>query len=96
MVNELEYLQNEGENKWNHQISYYRKSKTEGDALALWVNGHHHTGWVVIVLAWNDTYTYYLVNKDFSIKKKVQEVYFDELQYKIDKDIEYINLYGNR
>ena len=74
------------------KISYYRK-KDAGGALALLVNGHHHKGWLVITLAWNDTYTYYLLKNDYSIKKKVEHVYFDELQSKIDLDIEYIDKY---
>ncbi|MGQ2984875.1 hypothetical protein [Flavobacterium sp.] len=74
------------------KISYYRK-KDSGDALALWVTGHHHTGCLIITLGWNDTYTYYLLNQDNTVKKKVTDVYFDELQHRIDLDIEYISDY---
>ena len=63
--------------------------------LLIRVNGHHHTGYVLITLAWNDTYTYRLFNDDFTVKKEVTEVYFDELQHRIDLDIEYISLYNN-
>lgn len=97
VLSETEFLlRHTNINVWHswgvEKISYYRKENA-GDALALWVNGHHHKGWLVITLAWNDTYTYYLLNKDFSIKKKVDSVYFDELQSKIDLDIEFINGY---
>lgn len=61
--------------------------------IALRVSGHHHQGYILITLAWNDTYTYYLFNDDFTVKKKVERVYFDELQQRIDLDIEYINGY---
>lgn len=61
--------------------------------LLIRTNGHHHQGNVLIVLAWNDTYTYHLLNNDWTIKKTVKEVYFDELQSRIDKDVEYINGY---
>jgi hypothetical protein len=61
--------------------------------LLLWVNGHHHKGWVLIILAWDDTYSYYLLEADKTIKKEQHGVYFDMLQDMIDKDIEYINDY---
>jgi hypothetical protein len=61
--------------------------------LLLNVNAHHHQGLVLVTLGWNDTYTYYLINPDFSVKKKATDVYFDELQYRIDQDIEYIDDY---
>jgi len=62
-------------------------------ALLLYVQGHHHKGWVVIALAWNDTYSYYLLNHDETIKSEKHEVYFDQLQDLIDKDVEYIDNY---
>lgn len=61
--------------------------------LLMYVNGHHHKGWVLIVLAWNDTYSYYLLEAGKTIKKERHEVYFDQLQELIDKDIEYIESY---
>lgn len=68
-------------------VNYYDK------ALILIVNGHHHQGLLFIRLSWDDTYSYYLLNDNNSIKKEVHNVYFDELQERIDKDIEYINEY---
>lgn len=68
-------------------VNYYDKG------LILLVNGHHHKGVVYIVLAWNDTYSYYLLNNDLSIKKEQHEVYFDQLQELIDTDIEKIEDY---
>lgn len=65
----------------------------EDKGLLIRTNGFHHTGYVLIVLAWNDTYSYYLLNDDWSIKKQAKEVYFDELQYRIDKDVERLDLY---
>lgn len=65
----------------------------QSKALLLFVQGHHHKGWVVITLAWNDTYSYYLLNKDESIKLERHEVYFDVLQDMIDKDVEFIDDY---
>ena len=59
-----------------------------GKALALHVSGYLFKGWVVVVLNWDDTYSYYLLNPDESIKKEAHDVYFNELQYRIDADVE--------
>ena len=35
------------------------------------VNGHHHKGWVLITLAWNDTYTLRFFSTQFNeVKEK--------------------------
>ena len=66
----------------------------QNKGLLLLVNGHHHKGkWVLIILAWNDTYSYYLLEADKTIKKEQHEVYFDQLQTMIDNDIERIESY---
>jgi hypothetical protein len=61
--------------------------------LILLVNGHHHKGVVFIRLSWDDTYSYFLLNPDLSIKLETHNVYFDELQERVDKDVEYIDKY---
>lgn len=61
--------------------------------LLMLVNGHHHKGWVLVVLAWNDTYSYYLLEANKTIKTEHHGVYFDMLQDMIDKDIEFIDDY---
>lgn len=68
-------------------VNYYDK------ALLLIVNGHHHKGVLVITLAWNDTYSFHLINDNGTIKETVTDVYFDELEERIDQKIEYINEY---
>jgi hypothetical protein len=65
----------------------------QNKGLLLLVNGHHHKGWLLIVLAWNDTYSYYLLGANKTIIKEQHEVYFDMLQGLIDKDVEYIEDY---
>ena len=65
----------------------------QNKGLLLLVNGHHHKGWLLIILAWNDTYSYYLLEANKTIKKEQHQVYFDMLVDMIDKDIEYINEY---
>ena len=63
------------------------------NGIAFWVNGNHHVGYVAVVLGWNDTYTYYLVSQTGNPLKRVDEVYFDELQERIDKDVEFVDDY---
>lgn len=76
---------------WSWGVERLINYKNKG--LLLLVNGHHHKGWLLIVLAWNDTYSYYLLEGNKTIKKERKEVYFDQLQELIDKDIEYIEDY---
>lgn len=68
-------------------VNYFDKG------LILFVNGHHHIGVLLITLAWNDTYSFHLINENGTIKESIHELYFDELQERIDKKIEYINEY---
>ena len=68
-------------------VNYYDKG------LILIVNGHHHKGVLLITLAWNDTYSFHLINDNGTVKESIHDVYFDELQERIDKKIEYINEY---
>lgn len=76
---------------WSWGVERLLNFKNKG--LLMLVNGHHHKGWVLVILAWNDTYSYYLLEGNKTIKKEQHEVYFDQLQYMIDKDIEYIEDY---
>lgn len=68
--------------------NYYNKG------IVMIVNGHHHKGIVYIRLSWDDTYSYFLINEDGTIKKSVDNIYFEELQNSIDRDIEYIKIYS--
>lgn len=77
---------------WSWGVERLINVKNKG--LLLKVNGHHHKGWMLIVLAWNDTYSYYLLEANRTIKKEQHEVYFDMLQQMIDKDIEFIESYN--
>jgi hypothetical protein len=70
-------------------VNYYDQG------LILLVNKHHHhQGVVFIRLSWDDTYSYFLLNPDLSVKKEAHNIYFDELQKRLDKDIEYIDAYN--
>ena len=57
------------------------------------VNGHHHKGYVVVSLGWNDTYTVHIVSTHGTILNEYKEVYFDMLVEIIDNRIEKIKDY---
>lgn len=61
--------------------------------LLLKVSGNHHKGWVLITLAWDDTYSVYIVSNKGEIVDEYTEVYFDELSEIIDNRIERIAEY---
>ncbi|WP_418513693.1 hypothetical protein [Corallibacter sp.] len=63
--------------------------------LLLKVNGHHHKGYVLITLAWNDTYTVRFFNNQYNqVKNTLTEIYCDLLQDSIDEVIEKIDDYN--
>lgn len=70
-----------------------RMTNFKDKGLLLKVNAHHHKETVYIILAWNDTYSFYLMDSEDKVIKESHMVYFDELQYKIDQAIEYIDEY---
>lgn len=70
-----------------------RRINIQNKGLILKVNGHHHKGYVLIVLGWDDVYKFHLVNTHGVIKETVENVYFDELFDKIDEKIEKIPEY---
>ena len=61
--------------------------------LLMKVSGHHHKGWVLVTLGWNDTYTVHIISNKGVIKDKYEEVYFDVLTEIIDNRIERIKEY---
>lgn len=70
-----------------------RKYGLHDKAVLFEVNGHHHQGWVLVTLAWNDTYSFYLFDDIREIKYQQHDIYFDVLQHSIDLKIEYIDGY---
>jgi hypothetical protein len=54
------------------------------------VNGHHHKGWVLVALDWDDTFQVHLINTNGSIKKTFDMVYIDVLIDTIDNAVEKI------
>ena len=62
--------------------------------LSFNVNGHHHKGFVVIVLAFDDTYTVHFCSNALKIKKTFEMIYFDQLTEIVDTYVEKIPEYN--
>jgi hypothetical protein len=65
----------------------------EDRALMFKVSGHHHKGYVLITLAYDDTYKVYIVSNKAEILNEYEMVYFDDLTELIDNRIEKIKDY---
>lgn len=61
--------------------------------LLLRVNGHHHNGWVLITLEWNDTYEVHLIKTNGTVVSSHEDIYCDVLAEFIDDKIERIPEY---
>lgn len=81
-------LKASGSIMWSWGVSKLVNYEDEG--LLLKVNGHHHKGWVFIVLAWNDTYTIHYLNNRYKVLETQTDIYFDVLVSTIDDRIERI------
>lgn len=58
-------------------------------ALQLKVNGMVHKGYVIICYdEGNDSFTVYLLDKQRTVVKKIEDIYCDELGKRIDEEIE--------
>jgi len=69
---------------WGVSQLFQHKSKT----LMLKVNGYVHSGWVMITLGWDDTYTFRLLNNQYNEVSKETGVYCDMLRDMIDTRVE--------
>ena len=75
---------------------FQKPTALKESGLMFKVNGHHHKGWVLITLAWNDTYTLRFFSTQFNeVKEKITDVYCDELQERVDIVIERIKEYNS-
>jgi hypothetical protein len=68
-------------------------TNVENRALLFRVSGHHHKGWVLITLAYDDTYSVYIVTNRAQVLNEYKMVYFDDLTELIDNRIEKIKDY---
>ena len=72
-----------------HQLNFMswgveKMLQYESRSLFLKVNGFVHSGWVLITLAWNDTYTVRLLDDQFEIIKESNLIYCDMLCDTVD------------
>jgi hypothetical protein len=65
----------------------------EGRGLMMKVNGHHHKGWVLITLGWDDWYRVHILTQFGEVLDSYNGVGFDELIGVIDDRIERIEEY---
>lgn len=63
--------------------------------LAFKVQGHHHRGWVLITLGWEDLYKVTLMTSKGRIVSETEGLYFDQLVEHIDNKVEKIPAYEN-
>lgn len=73
---------------WSWGAHEYANMADKG--LIFRVQGHHHKGWVLVTLDWNDVYIVHLINTDATIKQTIQGVYDDILIETIDNAVEKI------
>ena len=71
---------------WSWGVS--KLFKYEDKAIFLKVNGIFHNGWVMVTLAWDDTYTFRLLNNHYREVYKETDVYVDVLRDRIDEKVE--------
>lgn len=76
---------------WSWGVS--NKVNIENKGLLLKVSGHHHKGYVLVTLAYDDTYTVDIVSTHGKVKDTYEMVYFDMLFETIDDRIERIAEY---
>lgn len=69
------------------------KVNISNKGLLLKVSGHHHKGYVLITLAWDDTYTVDIISTHGKVKDTYEMIYFDMLVETIDNRIERIKEY---
>ncbi|GHA43530.1 hypothetical protein GCM10007103_25850 [Salinimicrobium marinum] len=87
----LQLLKASGPVFWSWGVSEIINYNNEG--LLLRVKGHHHSGWVFIILQWNDTYRVHYLNQRYNVKDSASEIYFDMLVNEIDTRVEKIEDY---
>jgi len=67
----------------------------DNKGLLFRVSGYKHKGYVLITLAFDDTYTVHLLKLNCDVVKTMEMVYCDELTDKIDEAVEKVADYEN-
>jgi hypothetical protein len=76
---------------WSWGVSKLLNVNNKG--LLMKVNGHHHKGYVFIVLGWEDLYEVHFISTHGNIKDSKEGIFFDMLVEVIDDRIEKIKDY---
>lgn len=76
---------------WSWGVS--KKVNLNNLGLILKVSGHHHKGWVLITLGWEDLYRVHIIANSGEIVNEYEGIYFDDLVEIIDNRIEKIEDY---
>jgi len=58
------------------------------------VSGRKHNGFVLITLAWDDTYKVRVISTQWNVKKTFENVYCDDLTEIIDANVERVKEYS--
>lgn len=74
---------------WGVSQKHYILNKV----VRLRVNGHHHKGYVYIVVNGSDLFDVYLTTLKDEIKTEIKDLYFDQLVDAIDEKVEKIAAY---
>jgi hypothetical protein len=65
----------------------------KGRGLMMKVNSHHHNGWVLITLGWDDYYRVHILTEFGEVLDSYEGICFDELVRTIDDRIEWVDEY---
>ena len=68
-------------------------TNVDNKGLLMKVKGHHHKGYVLIVLGWEDLYKVHFISTHGNIKDSKEGIFFDMLVEVIDNRIEKIKNY---
>jgi len=76
--------------KWSIAASWgmNKPRNYKNKVLLFRVQGYRHKGWVVVTLAWNDTFTVRLLSNQYNEVHKSTDVYVDRLRDQIDDLVE--------
>ena len=77
---------------WSWGAHAFKNYKNK--VLRFKVNGHHHKGHVYVAVNGSDLYDVYLTTTHGNIVKEMKDIYFDEIQDRIDNAIERVEEYG--
>jgi hypothetical protein len=76
---------------WSWGVS--KKINFADKGLLMKVSGHHHKGWVLVTLGWEDLYKVHIISNKGEIKNTYEGIFFDCLTEIIDNRIERVKEY---